>query len=87
MLITNAPYGDHASLDESVKSFFGNVGDKLKRDFSGFKACLLLGGKEAVKSIGLRAFKRISLYNGDREVTLCLYELYQGSKNQDGEDC
>lgn len=80
LLLTNMPYGDHTSPDLEIKEFYKKVGDKLKTDFKGFRAGLLVGGAELQKSVGLHAFKKFSLYNGKKEVKLCLYELYEGSK-------
>ncbi len=79
LIVTNTPYGEDVSLDEEARFYFKKMGDKLKKEFKNYTASLLLGNKEAIKSIGLRAFKRISLYNGSVEVKLCLYRLYEGS--------
>jgi len=79
VIVTNTPYGDHAEIEQEEKEFFKKIGDKLKKDFCGFKAYLLLGSSNAVKSVGLSASKKISLYNGRKEVKLCAYELYSGS--------
>ncbi|MFB3851582.1 MAG: class I SAM-dependent RNA methyltransferase [Acidobacteriota bacterium] len=79
VIVTNTPYGDHAEIEQEEKEFFKKIGDKLKKDFCGFKAYLLLGSTSAAKSVGLSASKKISLYNGRKEVKLCAYELYQGS--------
>lgn len=80
LVAANLPYGDHISPGADIAEFYGNVGDKLKRDFRGFRAGLLLGSLELQKSVGLYAFRKVSLYNGKKEVRLCLYELYEGSR-------
>lgn len=79
LIVTNAPYGDHTEIMDEEKEFFRKIGDKLKRDFCGYRAYLLLGSNSAAKSVGLSPLKKISLYNGSKEVKLCGYELYQGS--------
>ena len=80
LMVSNLPYGDHVGPDTDLESFYRNVGDKLKRDFMGFRAGLLMGSAELQKSVGLYAFRKVSLYNGSKEVRLCLYELYEGSR-------
>jgi len=82
IIVTNMPYGDHAEIMGEEKDFFNKVGDKLKKDFCGYRAYLLLGSNLAAKSIGLKASKKISLYNGSKEVKLCCYELYSGSRKK-----
>lgn len=77
---SNLPYGDHTDPGTELKEFYKKVGDKLKQDFQGFRAGLLLGSAGLQKSVGLYALKKVSLYNGKKEVRLCLYELYEGSK-------
>jgi putative N6-adenine-specific DNA methylase len=80
LVATNMPYGDHTDPGIELTEFYKRTGDKLKRDFNGFRAGLLLGSAQLQKSVGLYAFKKISLYNGKKEVRLCLYELYEGSR-------
>lgn len=80
IIVTNTPYGDHTEIGEEESLFFKKIGDKLKKDYCNFTAYLLLGNSKAVKSIGLNASKKILLYNGKKEVKLCVYEIYKGSK-------
>lgn len=80
LMVSNLPYGDHVESGTDLESFYRSVGDKLKRDFMGFRAGLLMGSAELQKSVGLYAFRKVSLYNGSKEVRLCLYELYEGSR-------
>lgn len=79
IIVTNTPYGDHTEIGEKESLFFKKIGDKLKKDYCNFTAYLLLGNSQAVKSVGLSASKNISLYNGKKEVKLCVYEIYGGS--------
>jgi putative N6-adenine-specific DNA methylase len=80
LVATNMPYGDHTQPEIEIKEFYKKAGDKLKQDFKGFNAALLLGSTALQKCVGLYAFKKFSLYNGKKEVKLCLYELYEGSR-------
>jgi len=80
-LIFNPPYDERLSID--VKDFYKKIGDTLKHNYPGSTAWILVGNKEAVKSIGLRPSKRIPLYNGKLEVRLLKFDLYTGSKKSD----
>lgn len=80
LVAANLPYGDHIKPGIDLGEFYKSVGDKLKRDFMGRRAGLLMGSAELQKSVGLYAFRKVSLYNGKKEVRLCLYELYEGSR-------
>lgn len=82
LIVSNIPYGDDVKVEENYDLFLKKIGDKLKRDFINFKAILLLFGRESAKKIGLHAFKKNLLYNGNLEVMLCLYDLYEGSRKK-----
>lgn len=77
-LVTNPPYGERLAVDTAV--FYGKMGDTLKKGYPNTKAWMLLGDLEALKKVGLRASRRIKLYNGRIETRLALFEVYKGSK-------
>jgi putative N6-adenine-specific DNA methylase len=80
-IIMNPPYGERLQTSE-INLFYRNVGDTLKRNFMGYSSWILSANKEALKQIGLRTSKKITLYNGPMEVKFQKYELYQGSKKE-----
>lgn len=82
LLITNLPYGERIKGEFSgdEESFFKAIGDKLKKDFSGWRAAILAAEESPWKFIGLKPAKKIKLLNGSIPVRLLVFDLYQGSK-------
>jgi putative N6-adenine-specific DNA methylase len=83
VIITNPPYGERLE-DEDVKRLHIELGDKLKKDFAGFQAWILSGNMEAIKQIGLRTSRKLTLFNGAIQCKFHRYDLYKGSKKENG---
>ncbi|MEM8895908.1 MAG: hypothetical protein AAGC88_15100, partial [Bacteroidota bacterium] len=79
MIVSNPPYGERM-LKTDIEAFYSLVGDTLKQKFSGYEAWLISSNVSAMKRIGLRPSRKISLYNGSLECKFQKYELYSGSK-------
>lgn len=77
--IINPPYGERLK-EENIFDFYKKIGDKLKKDFSGFDVWIFSANKEALKRIGLRTSGRLTLFNGPLETKFHKYEMYRGSK-------
>ena len=84
LLIVNLPYGERIKGEFSGddESFFKAIGDKLKRDYSGWRAAILAAEESPWKFIGLKPSKKIKLLNGSIPVRLLVFDLYQGSKKK-----
>ncbi len=80
-LLFNPPYGERLALEE-VKSFYKEIGDVLKKNWSGFHASMIALHGESVSSVGLRATRRIPVRNGNLDCRLLQYELYSGSREK-----
>ncbi|MGZ4038570.1 MAG: class I SAM-dependent RNA methyltransferase, partial [Bacteroidia bacterium] len=63
-----------------VVAFYKKIGDKLKKDFSGWTCWLITSNEEAMKAIGLRPTRKITLFNGSLECRLLKFEMYSGTK-------
>lgn len=79
VIISNPPYGERM-LKTDIEAFYSLVGDTLKQKFSGYDAWLISSNVSAMKRIGLRASRKITLYNGSLECKFQKYELYSGTK-------
>jgi len=79
LIITNPPYGERLEEDDLVR-LYKDFGDKLKHDFAGFQVWILSGNMEAIKHIGLRTSRKLTLYNGAIQCKYHRYDLYEGSK-------
>lgn len=77
--IINPPYGERLEL-KNPDEFYKMVGDSLKQNFADFDVWIISSNKEAMKRIGLRTSKKLTLYNGSLESKFHKYEMYRGSK-------
>ena len=82
LLITNLPYGERIKGEfvGDDEAFFKAIGDKLKRDYSGWRAAILAAEDSPWKFIGLKPTRKIKLLNGSIPVRLLVFDLYRGSK-------
>ena len=76
IIITNPPYGRRLGDEEQLKSFYRQVGDAFKQRCAGYTAWVLTGSIGLAKEVGLKASRRIVLYNGPLECRLLKYDLY-----------
>jgi len=76
MIIFNPPYGDRMGDIEELASLYRTFGDVLKKRCAGSTAYILCGNSELVRHIGLKATRRIPVWNGPIECRLLKYELY-----------
>ncbi len=79
LIVTNPPYGKRLGEVETLKSFYRQLGDALKQRGAGATAWLLVGNRELAKEVGLRASRRIPLFNGPIECRLLRFDLFAGS--------
>lgn len=76
VIICNPPYGERLGDARELGDFYKLLGDVFKQRFKGWTAFVLTGNKELAKRIGLKASRRIPVYNGSLPCTLLKYELY-----------
>ncbi|HEY6839179.1 MAG TPA: THUMP domain-containing protein [Geobacteraceae bacterium] len=79
-IICNPPYGARLGELETLVAFYRRIGDVFKQRCAGYTAWLLVGDQALSKEVGLRATRRIPLFNGPIECRLLKYELYRGGK-------
>ena len=76
VVILNPPYGKRLGDEEQLKELYCLIGDVMKKRCRGWTGYVLTGNLELAKYIGLRASRRIVLYNGAIECRLLKYDLY-----------
>lgn len=79
LLIMNPPY-DERLTREDIGTFYKRIGDHLKQAYSGWDAWIISSNLEALKEVGLRTTRKLTLYNGPLECKYQHYELYDGSR-------
>ncbi len=77
LIIVNPPYGERLGTIKSLQPLYGEMGDKLKAAFVGWKAAILMGNPDLGKKMGLRAKRYYTLYNGPIVCKLCLFDIEQ----------
>lgn len=79
VVIINPPYGERMDKDDT-NALYKSIGDTLKKKYSGYDAWIISSNMEALKCIGLRPSRKITLFNGPLECRFMKYQLYQGTK-------
>ena len=76
ILLFNPPYGRRLGEEDELKPLYRKIGDIMKQRCTGYTAYLFTGSADLAKCVGLRASRRIVLFNGPIECRLLKYELY-----------
>lgn len=79
VMVTNPPYGVRIGEAEELAAFYPQLGDALKKRWSGWRCYLFSGDAALPKLIGLKASKRTPLFNGALECRLYEYRMVAGS--------
>jgi putative N6-adenine-specific DNA methylase len=79
LLMMNPPYDERLNVAD-IQAFYKSIGDRLKQEYSGYEAWIISSNVAALKSIGLRASRRMTLFNGPLECKFMKFEMYEGSK-------
>jgi putative N6-adenine-specific DNA methylase len=77
MIIFNPPYGERLEI-ENINSFYKEIGDALKKNFTYCKAFLISSDIEALKNIGLKTCFKQNMFNGPLECKYYGYDLFSG---------
>jgi len=86
IIVTNPPYGERLQAEEEIFSLYKKIGDTLKTKYEGYDAFIISSNLEALKHVGLRATRRIQLFNGALECKLMKFSIYRGSKKYQEEE-
>lgn len=79
-MVFNPPYDERLAVD--IPEFYAKIGDVLKQSYKGSQAWFITSEEEAMNNVGLRASRRIKLYNGPLEARLLQYEIYEGTRKK-----
>jgi putative N6-adenine-specific DNA methylase len=79
IIVTNPPYGVRLGEQQQLAKFYPQLGDVLKKQFSGWRAYILSADMRLPKLIRLAVSKRTPLFNGALECRLFEYRMVEGS--------
>lgn len=75
IVVTNPPYGERLGNRAQLGTLYEELGDTLRRRFTGWTGYVLTGNPALAKRIGLRATRRHVLYNGAIECRLLVFPI------------
>jgi len=78
IIITNPPYGERIQPEDIIR-LYKDIGDTLKRNCAGYEAWIISSHFDALKFIGLKPAKKITLFNGPLECKFVKFEIFEGS--------
>lgn len=74
-LIMNPPYDERLKVEDTL-AFYKSIGDVLKKRWTGWNAWVISSNRDALKHVGLRTSKRLSLFNGALECGYHQFEMF-----------
>jgi putative N6-adenine-specific DNA methylase len=82
VVVLNPEYGERLGELNELTATYHRIGDFFKQQCTGFQGFILTGNRELAKKVGLKASRKIPLYNGPIECRLLEYEIYAGSQRK-----
>ncbi len=79
--VFNPPYNQRLSL-EDAREFYKQIGNTLKAKYSGSTVYIITSNLEAIKAVGLKATRKVTLYNGPLECRLLEYQMFKGKRKE-----
>lgn len=87
LLVTNPPYGQRMGDSESLKAFYPQFGDHLKKHFCNWTVQMFTADMKLPGLLRLAPSRRVPLFNGAIECRLFEFRMVAGSlrkKRADG---
>lgn len=84
VLVLNPEYGERLGEEQELQETYQEIGDFFKQRCMGYRGYVFTGNPDLAKRIGLRASRRIPMYNTTIDCRLLEYELYEGSRKKKG---
>ncbi len=80
LVAVNPPYGERIGTEQPVEELYEELGRVLHDRFAGWRACVITSDERLSRSIGLRASKVNTLFNGPIRCVLAHFELSEGNR-------
>ncbi len=81
LMIINPPYGERLDVNNLIE-LYRNIGDNLKRHFSGWQVWVISSDFDALKQVGLKPSKKITVFNGPLECRFVCFDIFDGSHRE-----
>ena len=79
ILITNPPFGQRLPVDDLHRQY-RQIGDVLKNRYADWTAWILASDKQALKFLGLKPSRKITIFNGPLECKFVNFEVFEGQR-------
>lgn len=79
ILMMNPPYGERLQIRD-INTFYSEIGDTLKKNFTDWNAWIISSNFDAMKNVGLRPSRKMTLFNAALECKFYKYSMYSGTK-------
>ncbi|MFH0343455.1 MAG: bifunctional 23S rRNA (guanine(2069)-N(7))-methyltransferase RlmK/23S rRNA (guanine(2445)-N(2))-methyltransferase RlmL [Chromatiales bacterium] len=73
LIVVNPPYGRRAGGDSELPRLYAEIGDTLRRNFSGWDAAVFTENTKLLYRLRMVASRSVPLYNGGLECSLTLF--------------
>lgn len=80
LVVANPPYGERLGEASELPALYTRLGETLMGRFSGWQAAVLTGNPGLGKTMGIRAKRMHTLFNGPIECRLLHFELTESSR-------
>ncbi len=75
LVICNPPYGERLGRPQQLAALYRAFGERLRTQFSGWRAAVIVADDELGHQLGVRADKRYVMFNGALECRLLTFDL------------
>jgi putative N6-adenine-specific DNA methylase len=65
LVVVNPPYGERMEAEADIAELYSKMGDLWKKEYKGWMCWILSSHTSGLKKVGLRATRRVSVYNGN----------------------
>jgi 23S rRNA G2445 N2-methylase RlmL len=86
VVVLNPEYGARLGDERKLVGTYTAIGDFFKQRCSGYTGYIFTGNPHLAKQVGLRAKRRIPLFNSTIDCRLLEYELYAGTRKVRSDD-
>jgi len=80
-VLLNPPYGQRMKYND-IRVMHTDIGDTLKKRFSGYCAGIISPEMDAMKHLGLKPKRKVPVFNGPLPCTFNIYELFEGKRKE-----
>ena len=84
VIVINPEYGERLGQIAELRGVYRRIEDFFKQRCSGHTGFIFTGNLQMAKEVGLRTSRRTPFFHGGLDCRLLRYELYAGSRKQQG---